>query len=83
MNTSLDSQPFSSIQKEYLQGFFSGVAQRTHNPFVGETADGRITNDPNQAATGNKIEAVYGVPIEDLCKEEKIKHEEHGLDVFD
>ena len=82
MNTQLDNQSFSSVQKEYLQGFFSGVAQRTHNPFVGETADGRITNDPSLSATGNKVDEVYGVPIEDLCKEEKIKHEEHGLDVF-
>ncbi|MGB0370474.1 MAG: NirA family protein [Opitutales bacterium] len=80
--STLENQAFSVEQKEYLQGFFSGVAQRTHNPFLGETAGGLLTNDPSQAATGNQIDEVYGVPIEDLCKEEKIKHEEHGLDVF-
>lgn len=78
-----DQQSFSLEQKNYLEGFFSGVAQRASNPFLGETADGLITNDPSQAATENKLESVYGVPIEDLCKEEKIKYEEHGLDVFD
>ncbi|MEM0966260.1 MAG: NirA family protein [Verrucomicrobiota bacterium] len=74
---------FSREQKNYLEGFFSGVAQRAGSSFLGETADGRITNNAGESVTGNKLEEVYGVPIEDLCKEEKIKHEEHGLDVFD
>ena len=74
---------FSQDQKEYLQGFFSGVAQRGFVPFLGETAQGQITNDPALSTTGNVIDSVHGVPIEDLCKEEQIKHELHGLDAYD
>jgi ferredoxin-nitrite reductase len=54
-NTVIDSAEFTSEQKEYLQGFFGGIARRGIIPFVGQTADGLITSDPasglpNQAA---------------------------------
>ncbi|MBC8126763.1 MAG: NirA family protein, partial [Gloeobacteraceae cyanobacterium ES-bin-144] len=29
------------------------------------------------------VEAVFGTPIEDLCKEERIKHAKNGLDCYD
>ncbi len=78
------SQNFTESQKEYLKGFFTGVSQRGFTPFVGQTADGQFTHDQGQAATGNDAEErVHGVLIEDLCKEEKIKHEQHGLDIWD
>ncbi|GHC05976.1 NirA family protein [Cerasicoccus arenae] len=77
------NQEFSTVQKQYLQGFFAGVSQRGQF-FVGQTANGQYTNDPNSSAGGNMIEeTVHGTPIDDLCKEEKIKYEQNGLDVWD
>lgn len=78
---------FSEEQKHYLQGFFSGVAQRGTFPYVGHTTSGLITNDPahgvvNQAAESPE-EIVFGTPVSDLCKEERWKHEENPLDIWD
>jgi ferredoxin-nitrite reductase len=75
---------FNTEQQEYLKGFFAGVAQRPGNPFVGRTAGGQFTAEPN-AATGGNLAAptVHGTPIEDLCKEEVVKYEQHGLDIWD
>ncbi|MEM6689174.1 MAG: NirA family protein [Planctomycetota bacterium] len=44
-------------------------------PFLGTTAEGKFTNDPE--------ESVYGTAIDDLCKEEKVKYEQNGLDCWD
>ena len=44
--TVINSAEFRGEQKEYLRGFFAGIAQRGPTPFVGHTADGLITNDP-------------------------------------
>ncbi len=78
------NQNFSESQKQYLQGFFSGVDQRGFSPYVGQTPNGQLTHDAGQSVTDNQAEEkVHGVLIEDLCKEEKIKHEQHGLDVWD
>ncbi|MBC2595474.1 NirA family protein [Ruficoccus amylovorans] len=80
MNT---SNEFSPDQKQYLLGFFAGVSQRL-TPFVGQTASGLITGDPSAAVTGNQAAThVHGVAIEDLCKEERIKSEQHGLDIWE
>ena len=38
---------FSAEQKEYLQGFFAGAAQRGALPYVGQTSAGLITADPS------------------------------------
>ena len=43
---------FTSEQKEYLAGFFAGVAARGWAPFVGVTPDGQFTNDPAQITCG-------------------------------
>lgn len=61
---------FSLEQKEYLMNRIQEVY-----PFLGKTAEGKFTNDPE--------EAVYGTPVDDLCKEELIKYQQHGLDVWD
>lgn len=81
----MDNAPFTSEQQEYLKGFFAGVTQRPGlGTFVGETASGQITTDASASATANLTEAnVHGFPIDELCKEELIKHEAHGLDVWD
>jgi ferredoxin-nitrite reductase len=84
------SAVFTTEQKEYLQGFFAGVAQRGFTPFVGETAGGLITADPasgvaNQAAPvyENQADTYFGTPVEDLCREERWKFEENPLDIWD
>jgi ferredoxin-nitrite reductase len=80
---------FSSEQKEYLQGFFHGLAQRGHSPFAGHTAQGQITNDPasgvaNLAAEiSNSEEMYFNTPVSDLCKEERWKREQDPLDIWD
>jgi len=79
-------QAFSSVQKEYLAGFFSGVNQRGgYNPFTGRLPDGTYTADAGSgvANLAAEEETVYGTTIEDLCKEERIKHELNGLDCYE
>ena len=70
---------FSNTQKQYLEGFFTGMKQRGGLPFLGQNAAGQFTDSPAQAVE----ETVHGTPIDDLCKEELIKHEQNGLDVWD
>ncbi len=75
-----ESKPFTPEQKEYLAGFFAGAGQRSFNPFLGKLPDGRFTGD---AAASDEVETVYGTPVEDLCKEERIKLEKNGLDCYE
>ncbi|MFQ3224233.1 MAG: ferredoxin-nitrite reductase [Lentimonas sp.] len=73
------SVTFDTAQKQYLEGFFSGVNQRGALPFLGQNAGGQFTDNPAESVE----QTVYGTPIDDLCKEELIKHERNGLDVWD
>ncbi|MEM8868258.1 MAG: NirA family protein, partial [Verrucomicrobiota bacterium] len=73
------SEPFTSEQKNYLEGFFAGVDQRPSLPYLGQNAIGQFTDSPAEAVEEN----VFGTPIDDLCKEELIKHEKNGLDIWD
>lgn len=73
------SEPFSSEQKQYLEGFFAGVNQRPSMPFLGQNAAGQFTGEPSEAVE----DTVFGTPVDDLCKEELIKHEQNGLDIWD
>lgn len=73
----MSEEAFDSEQKQYLEGFFIGANQRL--PFAGQNAAGQFTDNPTSAVE----ETVYGTPIDDLSKEELIKHEQNGLDVFD
>ncbi len=70
---------FTSNQKQYLEGFFAGVNQRPGMPFLGQNASGQFTDSPAEAVE----QTVFGTPIDELCKEELIKHEQNGLDVWD
>ena len=70
-----DPSGFSTEQSSYLSGFVSGILQGKRLPFLGQDEEGRFTHRPE--------ESVHGTPIEDLCREELIKHERHGLDCFD
>jgi ferredoxin-nitrite reductase len=79
--------PFSSDQKEYLQGFMAGVLASGQYAYVGATAGGQLTGSPGAAATGNLAapadDSVFGTPLADLSKPERWKHEENGLDVWE
>lgn len=83
---SLNSAGFTAEQKEYLLGFFAGAMQRSARPFVGFTANGLFTGDP-ASGTVNLAEPAeetfHGTPLSDLCKEERWKHEQDPLDVWD
>jgi ferredoxin-nitrite reductase len=91
--TDESSAAFTAEQKEYLQGFFAGAAQRGALPYVGQTSAGLITSDPSAGgrnlAAPEAAEALqqedlwYGAPVEDLSKEERFKYEENPLDIWD
>ena len=68
------STAFSDEQKQYLADRI-----KASYPFLGQTANGSFTNQPDEAVEEN----VHGVAIDDLCREEQIKYEKHGLDVWD
>ncbi len=79
--------PFTDEQKEYIAGYLSGVAARQIVPFAGHLADGRITNTASDGAANlaapPEEETAFGVPIDDLSKEERLKLEENPLDLWD
>lgn len=90
MNTSATVNPveFTEQQKQYLQGFFAGIAQRGLVPFVGHTAEGLITSDPasglpNQASLSTEEETWFNTPVSDLCREERWKHEQDPFAIWD
>lgn len=78
---------FTDEQKEYLAGFLAGLAQRREFPWTGPTSEGGLTAHPPATAAarpaGPRQETVHGTPVEDLCKQEVWKHQEHGLDCWD
>src|SRR6266481_2415630 len=76
---------FTTEQKEYLAGFMAGVAQRGLIPYVGTTAEGRLTATPENGGPNlarPAEETVYGTSLADVTKQERWKHEEHGLDCW-
>jgi ferredoxin-nitrite reductase len=92
MNNPLANLPFSVTQKEYLQGFFAGALITA--PFIGHTATGLLTGSSGLSATPNLgstayseadelEETVYGIPVSELSKPERWKHEQNGLDIWD
>lgn len=66
-------EKFSEEQEEYLKGFFQGVNQRIITPL------GR----GGRTETDTSAQEVYGTTVDDLSKEERIKLEQNGLDVWD
>jgi ferredoxin-nitrite reductase len=85
--------PFTTGQKEYLQGFMAGVA--ASGVFVGTNAAGQLTASPdvggalrpdgspaNLAAPAPE-QTFHGTPLGDLCKEERWKYDENPLDAWE
>ena len=82
----VDTTGFSAEQKEYLSGFFAGVAQRMRAPFVGVTANGQLTDHRGSGVSNlaaAEEPAVYGTPVSDLSREEIWKVEHNPLDIWD
>lgn len=80
------SAAFTADQKEYLAGFFAGVVQQKFRPFVGVTASGLISGNPASGAANlaePAEQAYHGVPMSDLCREERWKAEENPLDIWE
>lgn len=78
------SGPFSDEQKQYLEGYFTALRQQGGIPFLGQNEAGQFTSEPNDAIGGTgETATVFGTPLDELCKEERIKHERNGLDVWD
>ena len=79
--------PFTDEQKEYIAGYLTGVAARRIVPFAGHLADGRITNDASDGAANlaapPEEETAFGVPVDELSKEERLKLEEDPLEIWD
>ena len=69
---------FSEEQTSYLSGFVSGILQARDLPFLGQDSENRFTHQPAEA-----VETVFGTPVDELCREEQIKYEKHGLDCYD
>ncbi len=74
----LNNSGFSEEQTSYLSGFVSGILQARELPFLGQDSQNRFTHLPADA-----VETVHGTPIDELCREEQIKHEKNGLDCYD
>ncbi len=72
---SIENSGFTEEQTQYLSGFVSGVLQAREMPFLGQDAAGRFTHEEE--------EAVFGTPVDELSREERIKHERNGLDCYD
>lgn len=64
--------PFTEEQSGYLHGFLAGYQQA---PFLGQNSAGQFTDQEE--------ESVFNTPLDDLCREELIKHEQNGLDCYD
>jgi ferredoxin-nitrite reductase len=74
----LNNSGFSEEQTSYLSGFVSGILQARDLPFLGQDSQNRFTHQPAEA-----VEMVHGTPVDELCREEQIKHEKNGLDCYD
>lgn len=71
---------FTTEQKQYLDGFFTGLNQRGGASLAGGNGNG---SSEAPADSGEPEDLVYGTPIDDLCKEELIKYEQNGLDIWE
>jgi ferredoxin-nitrite reductase len=68
---------FTETQKQYLQGFMTGAMQRQ----AARGGEVNITNGNPIPETQDEI--YFGVPLDDLSKEERFKHDENPLDIWD
>ena len=77
---------FTTEQKGYLSGFFTGIAQCGFAPFAGPSAEVLINNDPASTPFNqtSEIEPVwFNTPVSDLSKEERWKYEQDPFALWD
>src|ERR1700712_5419319 len=82
----ISQEAFTLEQTEYLRGFWSGVENRLHSPYVGELKDGRFTSSATSGAPNLALPeepTFFGIPIDDLCQPELWKYEANPLDAWD
>lgn len=72
MSVDENAGAFEPAQKEYLSGFFAGLASSKRAPFFE-----RPTEEPRAEPS------VYGIALSDLSKEERVKFESNPLDIWD
>ncbi|MBB5350730.1 ferredoxin-nitrite reductase [Haloferula luteola] len=70
-----ENNGFTGEQTLFLKAFISGLQQGRDLPHLGQDDQGRFTHEPEAT--------VHGTPVDDLCREERIKHEKNGLDCYD
>ena len=69
--------PFAVSQQEYLDGYAAGLKARGLVPLARGDAN-RAAHSVDAAA-----QTVFGVPIDELTREERLKLEENPLDIWD
>jgi ferredoxin-nitrite reductase len=76
---------FNEEQKEYLAGFMLAAARRGNTLFAGHSAGGLLTADSASGTTNLAAsqEMYFDTPVDELCKEERIKYEENPLDIWE
>ena len=68
--------PFTVQQKEYLQGFAAGLAAiNALAPVAGGPA--------SEAGPSTAPQSWYGVPLDEITNEERLKRDENPLDIWD
>jgi ferredoxin-nitrite reductase len=82
------NQPFTEEQKQYLQGFFTGLLQSGAAPHMEGMSNGHMATPLHEtgkplSATPKVPDTLYGTPLDKLCREEKIKLERNPLDMWD
>jgi ferredoxin-nitrite reductase len=78
------SSGFTPEQRRYLEDFLGQLSGAL--PFVGLTADGRLTaSDPGGGTNlaQSRETTLFGLPIGDLTKQERWKFEENPLDIWE
>jgi ferredoxin-nitrite reductase len=71
---------FAADQKEYLQGFFAGVAASGQFPLSGTASAAAGSSSAASAPAAESAQLFHDTPIEDLCQQEKWKHAAFPLD---
>ena len=67
--------PFTQAQKEYFEGYAAGLRARGLVPLAGQP----ISSTP----AAPSADTAFGLPLDDLTREERLKLEENPLDIWD
>ena len=82
-STSTHSGEFTADQKEYLAGFFTGIARSRLANLADPTSSGLDLGQSAGHPAEDAGETYHGVHLSDLCREERWKAEQNPLDIWD